>query len=186
MPHVYEREQDVDAYREYVADRAEKEPYEVFLNRYPEHAAVIIEFLFRKANQKVEILTGKLSPKIYGDPDTVRAAINFLDRTAKLAQSAGPRLCILTEDEISPESHPLFVRARESKFLALIALRHVPTIIKHTYQFHFTIADSKHYRCKEVRRLPEAVVQFNAPDAGANLHSIFEKVFERSEPRDLV
>jgi hypothetical protein len=176
-----ERERDLDAYRKYVADAAEVIPGEVFLNRYVEHAAIIVEYLFRKAQDTVEILTGRLNPAIYGTHDTVRAAIDFLDRTARRESHQEPRLYILTEDGIDQHTHPLLLRARETQFLKQIELRQVPDTIKSTYNFHFTVADNMHYRCKESRGIQEAVVQFNSPDAGLRLHSEFRRVHELSE-----
>jgi hypothetical protein len=170
-----------DTYREYVRAAAEAEPCEVFLNRYVRHAAIIVEYLFRKAEFSVEILTGRLNPAIYGDHSTVRAAIDFLDRTARVENSAGQRLCILTEDGVDQNAHPLFVRARESHFSRLIELRRVPDAVKLIYNFHFAVADQKHYRCKESRGIEEAVVQFNAPDVGMSLHANFQKVRALSE-----
>ena len=178
-----ERERDVDSYREYVSRAASEQPCEVFLNRYIEHAAIIVEFLFRSANDRVEILSGKLNPVIYGDTGVVRAAIDFLDRVAGRSE---PGLYILIEDEIDDKSHPLLARARESKFLAHIELRRVRENVKSTYSCHFAVADEKHYRYKKSRGLPEAVVQFHATEAGATLHSIFQQIRDRSDIIPLV
>src|SRR5437764_626389 len=69
-----------DAYREYVQAAAEAERSEVFLNRDVRHAAIIVEFLFSTAKERVEILTRRLNPNVYGAPATVRAAQIFMDR----------------------------------------------------------------------------------------------------------
>jgi hypothetical protein len=140
-----------DTYREYVEAAASAERCEVFLNRYVAHAAIIVEYLFRNAQFSVEILTGRLNPAIYGDHSTVRAAIDFLDRTANLDNSTGHKLCILTEEGVDQNTHPLFIRARDSHFAKLIELRRVPDTVKHTFNFHFALADNMHYRCKEPR-----------------------------------
>jgi hypothetical protein len=162
-----------------VSAAASADSSEVFLNRYVEHAAIIVEFLFRKALERVEILTGRLNPVVYGNAEVVRAAIAFLDRAWGPAPSE-PALYVLVEDHIEPWSTPLLVAAREAGFLAQTEVRRVPEPIKDSYPFHFMVPDRKHYRCKKSRGVPEAVAQFNEPKMGGTLHSLFDKIRTQS------
>lgn len=172
------REQDLASYQQFAqAAAAQESASEAFLNRHVEHAWVIIDLLFRKADRRVEILTGGLNPAIYGDARVVESAIAFLDRSWA-PSPAEQNLVILLEKDTDCADHPLISRARA--YREQIEIRRVPETMRDTYPFHFVIADSKHYRCKKLRGLPEAVVQFNAPETAETLHQLFAQIRDQS------
>jgi len=150
-----------------------------FLNRHAENAWVIVELLFRKANECVEILTGTLNPAIYGDERVINSAVAFLERCRDPIPFQ-PSLFILVENEGDWVNHPLILRT-VSTFPQKLEVRQVPSKIKNTYPFHFMLADKKHFRCKKSREFPEAVVKFNTPDTGETLHQLFQQVRLKSE-----
>ena len=170
----------LDDYRRYVRDKVDAGRSEVFLNRNVEHSAIIVEALIMVARERVEILTGSLNKEIYGDPSVVHAIGSFLDRTWAPAFSV-PTLYILVEDESRLRGHPFLAQASDAFSSGQAELRRVRDAAKDSYPVHFTVTDGRHYRCKTSRGLPEAVVQFNAPETGEKFQSIFENIRAQSD-----
>lgn len=168
-PHS-EHSPSLNRYREYVqAKSATDGPGEVFLNRTLDHAAIIIEFLFRKASRQMEILTGSLNENVYCKPKTLEAVNDFLAKDdAKMA--------IILENNIQIREHGLFKLAADSNATDKISWHLVPTNMIPTYKYHFALSDGCHFRFEQDRKQPEALVQFNNCQIGGNLHSIFEDI----------
>ena len=176
-------ETNLASYEEFARAAAAESAPGAFLNRRAEHAWVIADLLFKKANQRVEILTGAQNPRIYADERVVESAHAFLERCAT-PEPFEPSLFILVENSGDWPVHPLISRVLNSCPTKL-EVRRVPPEIKTTYDFHFMVVDGKHFRCKRFRDSPEAFIQFNAADTGETLHQLFEQIRLKSNIVDL-
>jgi hypothetical protein len=171
---------DLRTYRAFLDAVSAKTPGEPFITRSAKHAAVVVSFLFRRAERTVEILTSHLDREIYGDPDVIMEAQSFLSRS-KAAHDDQPNIYILHEDPIRFHDHPLVraiskIRGWENE----IVFREVPSAVSQSYTFHFMLSDQKHFMFRQDRASPEALVQFNEPDFGQQLHRSFRKIWEAS------
>lgn len=166
----------VDAsYREYVRTVADGEwPSDLILNRSAGHAGIIIENLFRKAIASVEILTGRLNRDVYGVPEVVAAAENFL-RTRSDA-----KIHILSEEAIDRNRHPLLARLVQVGLSDRVEISVVPESVRETFSFHFAVADGACFRFEESRDKFDAVVQFGEPEVGRRLHEKFIELAHES------
>jgi hypothetical protein len=159
----------LEAYRKFVADRAAAADGELFFNRSADHAAIVIEYLFRGAASEVNILTGELFKPVYAKPAVVEAAVGFL------RDHPDATIRIVAERPI-PESHPMLIG------LARAGLRHRTTIkvldpaSASTLTVHFAVADGRAFRLEPNKKLMEAVIQFGAPQTGDRLNDLFHKI----------
>jgi hypothetical protein len=79
----------MDEYREFVERIADGGwPSETILNRSSDHAAVILENLFRKAVDSVEILTSELKTDVYGIPGVIVPRSAFCSETTTHASTS--------------------------------------------------------------------------------------------------
>jgi len=170
---------ELESYRELARTRASETDGEAFLNRHAEHAWIIVELLFRKATESVEILSGSLNPSIYGDERVIASAMGFLDRCLEPVPFQ-PSLFVLVENNGDWPTHPLISRVL-NYFPTKLEVRRVPPEVRNAYDFHFMLADKRHFRCKKSRQLPEAVVRFNSTETGESLHNLFQQVRMASE-----
>ncbi|HEY4115896.1 MAG TPA: hypothetical protein VGM17_17705, partial [Rhizomicrobium sp.] len=155
-------------YREYVASKADGQmPSDIFLNRNAAHAAIVVEFIFRKAERHVRLVTNRLSADVYGTPEVISAADGFLRRHPDAT------LEILAETNIDRAASPFLAALDGAGFAARVFLRFIPTTTTRAYKFNFAVADGQHYRFEESRTSREAIVQFGAPDFGVRLEGAF-------------
>jgi len=167
--------EDLQAYRAYVERVAtEENPETVIRNRSIKHASVIVEFIFRRARQHVEILTGTLRDDVYGTPEAIGAAIDFLRR------SPTARIDILSEAPIGALDRFL-VAVAAAGFGDRVHRWIVPADVQLTYQHHIVVADSRCFRFEPARTAFEAFVQFGNEERGAFFHNIFASLQARSE-----
>jgi hypothetical protein len=157
-------------YRKFVEDVANgSRAGEVILNRSPDHAAVVIEFLFRKAESYVHILTRRMSEEVYSKQGILDAAVEFL------GAHPAATISILAEEPINRSLHPFFV-AVDRIFKERVRLRFVAPAKVHTYNFNFAVADGRSYRFEESRDSREAVIQFGDEEFGEKLEATFEEL----------
>lgn len=160
-----------DDYRRYVEKLSNAgNATEVILNRSSEHAAVVVEFLFRRAEYEMEILTNELAEDVYGVPGVIAAAQSFLERNLNAS------IHILAEKPVVRASHPLLRSLDQSGLGDRVHLAFIPEATQKTYNFNFAVADQKSYRFEETRTTREAIVQFGDAKFGAQLHSVFGKL----------
>lgn len=154
-------------YREFVERVARgKWPSEIILNRSPEHAAAVIEFLFLTAKASVHILTHTLAEDVYGTNAVKDAAITFL-RDYPTA-----RIHILVENGLNRSAHSFLVTVDE-QFASRVRLEFVNPGEHGDYKFNFAVADGESFRFEESRDSCEAFVQFGNNEFGSKLEDTF-------------
>jgi hypothetical protein len=156
----------MDVYRTHVEKMAALADGGPILNRSPEHASVIIEWVFNTSSTIVEILTAKLDPDVYGKEGLVAAALEFLARN-------NSRIEILSETVIDRGSHPLLSALDTAGFSDRVRLNLVPADKLKSYAFNFAVGDSKNFRFEQSRDSFEAVAHFGRDNVGKKLHEIF-------------
>ena len=159
----------MDEYREFVERVADGVwPSETILNRSADHAAVIVENLFRKADRIVEILTSELKTDVYAMPTVISSAIDFLRR------DDGARIHILSETDLDRSAHPFLAAIDAAQFGDRLTVGIIRANTKQDYKFNFAVADAKSFRFEESRESFEAIVGFGHDKFASRLHNVFE------------
>jgi hypothetical protein len=163
-------------YAEYVekianADEASK----IILSRNSGHAGILVQVMFRKAQNAVEILTGTLPVSIYGTTAVSRAAADFLGSHPKA------HLKILMETPIEPEMHPMLNTIEEANVLDRVSLRLLPSELRGVLGFHFLVADGRHFCFDRSRDIAETIAKFNDETMGDALHQKFVDMESQAE-----
>jgi hypothetical protein len=167
------RREQMEVYRRYVAEVAEAADGEIILNRSPEHAAIIVEYLFRRAESEVDILTLELNEIVYGEKGVIDAAMRFLQ------DHPSAKLNILSEKSVDKSSHPFLRALKRAGLMDRVDLRVVPEWLQQEYGYNFAVADGRHFRFEKEREHFDAVVQFGEKTVGEKLRSIFHTLQHR-------
>jgi hypothetical protein len=164
-------------YRKRVAALAAARTGEPISNGSVDHAAIIIEQMFKSAERQVSILSGSLNARVYGRDEIVDQAKFFL------AQS-NHRLRILLEsdDVMLFRDHPLFERMRTNDN---IEVGIVPAAMRDKYTYHFMVMDDDSYRYEPTKNAPTAVAAFGDRETTSNLSNIFTILWDTSTRVDL-
>ena len=138
-----------------------------------EHAVVILQNMFSRADDSIYILTGELNTEAYGRDEVVREARGFL-------KSSKHRVRILFEDERLLDEgyvakHPLLAIETGQE---QIEKRRVPKELQPNYKFHFVVVDQDSYRFEPDREKHEAVAAFGDAEGAQNLKKLFEELWE--------
>jgi len=157
----------MDEYRMFVRGVADGPwPSETILNRSADHAAVIIENLFRKSEHQIEILTSELKRDVYATSGVIEAAIDFLRR------NDDGELRILSETKLDRNSHPFFAAIEAAQLAERVKVGTIPAN-QQDYKFNFAVADAKSFRFEESRDSFEAIVGFGHEKFANRLHIVF-------------
>lgn len=138
-------------------------------NGSAEHASVIVENLFRVANHHVRILTGDLDARVYGNPNVIQRAEEFLSYSDH-------KIDILVEDASFNGSHP-FVRAVVNR--DNVTLMEIDSNLSEGIPYHFMTADEDCYRFEEMKGSHKAIAAFG-DQAAMNLNGIFSTIHKHS------
>ncbi|MEA2909866.1 MAG: hypothetical protein QOJ15_1947 [Bradyrhizobium sp.] len=157
---------EMDSYRSHVEALATRADGELVLNRSPAHASIVLEAVFNASSEIVEILTSKLAPEVYGEPELIEAAARFLDRPKS-------SIAILSESEIDRATHPFLVALDARGFADRISIRCLPAASLKRYSFNFAVGDRRHFRFEQSRDSFEAFARFGVADIGTKLNRIF-------------
>jgi hypothetical protein len=155
------------SYRSNVEKVAEIADGRTILNRSPDHASIILEWVFNKSSDCVEILTSELSEKVYGKPELISAARRFLEKPRS-------RIEIIAEQPVDRWRHAFLSELDRAGFEDRVRLRFIPEDSQKQYSFNFAVGDGRHFRFEQSRLSYEAVAQFGSVQVGNKLHEIFE------------
>lgn len=161
-------------YRQSLRESARERTGEVIANASVEHASAVVETLFAEAKAEVDILTGTLSPRVYGRDTVVEEAKLFL------ASSYRNRLRIILESD-SPrdrKNHPLLKVCRQFENLSL---RCASPETQRLYGYHFLVADGDCYRFERDKSRPNAIASFGHKEGAQNLKRIFETLWNQCD-----
>lgn len=171
----------VERYREQVRKLAEQEDGTPFFNSSAEHARIIMEEGFAKADVEILILSHALDTRVYGGEDLAEDASYFLKKT-------GSRLRLLVEKKAAAEAiegHPLIARITKERNAGHVEVRTVPEEATKEYAYNFSVIDGKHYRFEPDRSKIAAVAAFGEKKTSRHLKEIFEIIWEASEVKDI-
>lgn len=159
----------LDSYRQMVHDFAIRRDGKPLYNASDEHAAIVVEEIFRWADNEVWILTGHLAPRIFARPGVLMWADIFLsdpDNELRLLVKEGdlPKLAANSAYEIFKQGPNVQVRA-------------LPDEVERTVAFRFMIADSDIYRFEPDKARCDAVAAFGSADVTQNLRSIYDDLW---------
>ena len=164
-------ETELDAYRRMVADIAAAGDGRVIMNRTAEHAAVVIENVFRHAKGSVEILTGHLYDGIYGVPQVLDAVDKFL------SPDPSRRVCVVAEKPIDP-NHPFFAAIKKHRPDFNVKL--ITSELEKATPFHFCVADELNFRFEPDKTKYAAHGRFGVPEIGKKLSQTFQRLYDAS------
>jgi hypothetical protein len=166
---------EMDEYRSHVETLATKLDGETVMNRSPEHAGVIIEWVFNSSSDVVQILTSCLAEEVYCKRPLIDAAVKFLRRPHAHIE-------ILSESKISRDEHQFLHAIDEAGLGGKVTLRFVPKRLQDQYKFNFAIGDGKNFRYEESRTSFDALAQFGSTEVGEKLRGIFNDLAKLSKP----
>ena len=144
-----------------------------------EHAAIVIENLFSRANETVDILSGTCSPRAFGRQAVVEEAQLFL------ATSSTNKLRIILEKDHAGDRkmHPFFQMCSR---MPNVELRRAPEELQERYSFHFIVTDRANYRYEDDKHSAAAIAAFGHNDGAENLASIYDFLWEKCTPIDML
>jgi hypothetical protein len=162
----------VDNYREQVRRIASRRDGEAVFNASDEHAAIVVEEIFRTAQRQVSILTGHLAPRIF----------------------ARDRLLSWSEIFLSDPEHRLRILAREGEIDKLgpnpayeqlqgypnVEVRALPDSLEAEIAFRFITADDDIYRFEPDKNKCAAVAAFGDSKVAQHLQEVFDTLWEVS------
>ena len=167
----------MNEYREKVRRLAIERNGEAFFNASEDHAAIIVENMFRSASREVCIFTRNLAPRIYGREAGVEWAEIFLsdDKEHSL------RVILREGDLTTLETNPLYRAVKGARNVSFAAL---DDETHDAVEVSFMVTDGDSYRFEPDKNKCEAVAAFNS-DSAKTLQSIFERMWKVSKPVNL-
>jgi hypothetical protein len=166
---IEESASELDDYRRFVERIADAADGKVIFNRSIAHAGVVISNIFRISQASVDILTGSLDPVVFGVPEVLEQAKQFVLRAGHVR--------IISEFDISSD-HPLL---RTLKEFAVIPDHQVLTarypFPDKELAFHFALGDGRHFRFEPDKSKTEAFAQFGEAGIGGQLMQTFDQLW---------
>lgn len=163
----------LNEYREHVELLASLRNGEPISNGSLEHAAILIEQMFKSADRQVSILTSALNARVY-------ARDRILDQAKMFLALGSRRLNILLESDDAGlvREHPFFERIRNNDN---VEARRVPANVRNSYKYHFLVMDDDSYRFEPTKDAPTAVGVFGNKTTASRLSGIFSLLWDQSE-----
>lgn len=167
---------EIESFKEHVQMLAARRQGDLIYNATPDHASVIIAQLLASARENARILSGELIASIYGSPDIVQRAKEFLGHSDH-------RLEILIERETFNRSHPLISEIGLLPNLTISLLR---PDVSAQIGYHFMTADDDCYRFERQKDSCVAIAAFGGDNnPAAHLNGIFQQVAQHAEKIDM-
>lgn len=166
----------IETYKEKVKLAAEARNGDPVYNGSIDHAAVLVEAMFKYAQKEVCILSGELNARVYGRASVVEQANLFL-------ADPGHKAKILVEDETCLDwtNHPLLEALHDN---SNVEFKVVPQELSNRYQFHLTVMDGDSYRFEKDKSEPVAIAAFGDKKGGENMQNIFSILWDASTAID--
>jgi hypothetical protein len=156
-------------YRKLISDSIAKRDGSPIPNGTNRHASMLIEAMFANAQKAVRILTGELDARVYGTPEIIREAGQFLansDHSLTVIAESG-----FDDDEIS--RHPLLSTIQASaNFHLYRATPELTSVLK----FHFALMDDDSYRFEADKSKTAAIAAFGDKPFAQTLAGLFEAI----------
>lgn len=153
---------------------AQRRTGEPFYNGSPEHAAAIVEQLFRIATSSVCILADDLDARVYGRQEVTAVASLFL-------KQSNHRLRVLVEHDTFSVKHPLLTVIENEPNAEL---RKVLDVDAPYVVYNFALADDDSYRYEPEKNKREAIAAFGDKLGTESLRRTFDVIWNRAEVID--
>ena len=153
-------------YGNLIAQRIEKRDGTPIPNGTLAHASLLVEAMFRHASSAVRILTGELNARVYGTPEVISRAQEFLANSEHTLE-------IIFEgdfDDAELKRHPLLASVNPSN----VKLFRLNADLKSKVRAHFAIMDTDSYRFEADKLKPSAVAAFGDKSFARDLLNVFE------------
>ncbi len=161
----------LDEYREHVLRLAKEGSSETIFNGSSDHAAIVTEIMIEEADHNVCILSNAFDQRVYGNPDVIRAASQFLS-------DPDNKLNLLVEKDLTPGDiikNPFLDVVRH---FPNVRMRRVSEDRQKDYNYNFAVVDDISIRFESDRRDHNAVVAFKRKKDAKLLKSIFDDIWE--------
>ena len=139
----------------------------VIANRSVDHAAVVLECMFKAANRTVEIIANRLNPAVYDKPEVIAAA-------EALLSAKNCTIDVLVESDVAAERQ--FVRVLTAKYPNKFSIVHVPAEVAEAYSYNFCVVDDDCYRFEADRKNCDATIQFGNTAIASKIHETFKLI----------
>lgn len=168
----------VEEYRQKVKRLALERTGEAFYNASEDHAAIIVENMFRTATREVCILSRHLAPRIYGRDEGVSWATIFLADNEEHSMRI-----LLREGDLSIlSSNPLYQSIKNSKN---VFVRAIEDGFFDELPYRFLVTDGDSYRFEPDHSKCSAIAAFGSGQEGPKLQRVFEVLWNASRPVNL-
>jgi hypothetical protein len=158
-----------DTYRALILERLQARDGTPIPNGTIAHAALLVEAMFKNASDKIRILTGELNARVYGAPEIVAAARQFL-------ADADHSLEIIFECEFNDNDaarHPLLAALGPG---ANVTLWRLEPKFRQAVTAHFALMDEDSYRYEADKTKDSAVAAFGDREFTESLIRLFENM----------
>lgn len=166
-------------YRHQVMAAFQQNSTQVLRNGSPEHAAILIEHIFKTSSQEVGILSHELLDAGYGNCAVLEEAESFFER--------GGQVTILVEklaDVMSNDAPNKFVQLlkRYNKIGAdnQVSFYSVPEDVVSEYEYNFVFGDDTRYRFEPDRQVFAAIASANNKEFTSDIKTVFASIKDRS------
>ena len=165
----------MDDYREEVERLARARTGEPIYNSSVDHAAVIVEKLFRHAKSEIRIISGSLKNDLFGQDALAREAEAFLELEDTKIQIA------IENGVASLDPASCFLSVLK-KFKDRVELREMHAHVPAAFKYHFTLADDDSYRFEPDKTESKAVGVFGDELGARKLREAFDVIWDASDP----
>ena len=174
---------DVSGYGDLIERLAAQKLNQRISNGVPAHAAILLETMFRHAEEEIRIYTGKLDGDTYAAPALIREAKRFLRRP-------GTCLRVLLQERRTVEwakEQPFIKQLLDTPpGLGTFEVRCARGIYATDKAKHFSVMDGTGYRFEVDHAKTRAVANFNEPEVARDFSSAFDRAYEIADPDPLV
>ena len=164
----------VQEYREIIEKFARQRLNQRVPNGLPQHAAILIETMFKNAAAEMRIFTGELNKRVFGEPQAIEAALKFLSKPYAM-------LRILLQKDLSREEVLELPLVKSLNKLNDLHGRVEIVSASGTYATdeakHFAVMDNDGYRFEFDHENCKAVANFNDPVTAKELIEAFDSAF---------
>ena len=173
----------MQGYKDYISDLAKNEKPVVFFNSGPDHAALVMENIFRYTDKKIKIFAGNLSGKV-SNQDNYKAGI------MDLWERGGNFQILLQSHKLTElaEDPPLFKLLRYFKSVrpeSVEIKKDAIKVVDGDNEIHFTTGDGKMYRIENNTDSYSATGNFNDPVTVEKLNNLFDSLFIKADSIEL-
>ncbi len=173
-------QREIADYRQLIEELARKSMNQRVSNGQPQHAAILLETMLKRARESVRIFTGELSPEAYDAPGLVEAALQFVGKH-------GSRLRILLQERHTREwtmGRPLVksVDVNKANLCGTLEVRCATGAYAGPAAHHFAVMDEQGYRFEHDHSKMRATANFNEPKVARSLITAFDLAFGIAVP----